>query len=466
MQNNNYLSFFGLRESPFNHNLDPRFLFLTSQLEKAFSEVMDRIHNGNCFAVITGEVGTGKTTLMHRLQRQLMKQGLPTAFLFYTHLNRTHLLDFIFADFGIPCNSGETVDDRKRLENWLVERHCGGKTPVLLVDEAQGLPTRTFQEIRMLLNLETRRERLLQVVLAGELELEEKLNGIQMRGLRQRITARCQTAALNRDEIFDYVQNRLQIGGAKGQPLFRPNAMDAIYFYSRGIHRVVNILCEQALDLPLIENQKQPTFTVEQMNFIVSHASGQGQVLYALLAGSGLRIGEAFGLEIKHLSTYCRTITIGQAAWGKTIQTPKTKSAYRQVDVSSDLAKLIKQFVGDRQSGLLFANRSGKLLSQTNVLRRSLRPILEGLGVGKTGFHSMRRFKATWLRKRRTPEELVRYWMGQAKQSVTDEYSKLSGDMEYRREVAEKIGTGFTVSAPMIPMLPRKQVHEPETVAA
>jgi type II secretory pathway predicted ATPase ExeA len=247
MQNYNYLNFFGLRQSPFNDNLDPRFLFLTPQLEKAFSEVMDRIHNGNCFAVITGEVGSGKTTFMHRLQRQLMQQGLPTAFLFYTHLNRTHLLDFIFTDFGIPCNSGETVDDWKRLENWLVERHCAGQTPVLLVDEAQGLPTSTFQEIRMLLNLETHRERLLQVVLAGELELEEKLNRIQMRGLRQRITARCKTATLNRDETFDYIQNRLHVGGAKGQPLFRPNAMDAIYFHSHGIPRVVNVLCEQAL---------------------------------------------------------------------------------------------------------------------------------------------------------------------------------------------------------------------------
>jgi integrase len=220
------------------------------------------------------------------------------------------------------------------------------------------------------------------------------------------------------------------------------------------------------IDLPVIENQKQPTFTVEQMNFIVSHASGQDQVLYALLAGSGLRIGEAFGLEIKHLSSDCRTITIEQAAWGKTIQTPKTKSAYRQIDVSSDLAKLIKQFVGDRQSGLLFANRSGKLLSQTNVVRRSFHPVLEALGAGKTGFHSMRRFRATWLRKQRTPEELVRYWMGHAKQSLTDEYSKLSDDMEYRREVAEKIGTGFTVPARMIPMVPKKQVHKHETVAA
>jgi general secretion pathway protein A len=247
MHNNNFLNFFGLREAPFSFNLDPRFLFVTPQLEKAFSEVMDGIHNRNCFAVITGEVGTGKTTLMHRLRRRLMQQGSPAAFLYYTHLNRAQLLDFILTDFGIPCKTGETIDGWKRLENWLVERHCSRQTPVLLVDEAQGLPLSTFEEIRNLLNLETPREKLLQVVLAGELALEEKLKRIQMRELQQRITVRCKTATLNRDETFDYVQNRLQVGGAKGQPLFQPDAMDAIYFHSRGIPRVINVLCEQAL---------------------------------------------------------------------------------------------------------------------------------------------------------------------------------------------------------------------------
>ena len=247
MQNSNFLDFFGLGERPFNVNLDPRFLFVTPQLDAGFSGLMDGIRNGNCFAVITGEVGTGKTTLIHRLVRQLMQQGVPTAFLFYTHLNRTHLLDFILTDFGIPCNSSETIDRWKQLENWLIERHNDGQTPVLLVDEAQGLLPSAFEEIRMLLNLEAPREKLLQVVLAGDLELEEKLKRIQMRPLQQRITARCKTARFNRDETFDYVRNRLEIGGAKSQPLFQPDAMDAIYFHSHGIPRVINVLCEQAL---------------------------------------------------------------------------------------------------------------------------------------------------------------------------------------------------------------------------
>jgi integrase len=220
------------------------------------------------------------------------------------------------------------------------------------------------------------------------------------------------------------------------------------------------------MDVPVIENQKQPTFTADTMSAIVERADGQEQVLYALLAGTGLRVGEAFGLEIKHLSPDCRTITVEQSVWGKTVQTPKTKSAYRQIDVCSDLANLLKQFVGSRHSGQLFANGSGKPLSQTNVVRRSLHPILEELGVAKTGFHAMRRFRATWLRKQRTPEDLIRFWLGHAKSSMTDGYSKLSDDIEYRHEVAEKIGTGFTIPMFKVPMVPKKQKKEVALVAA
>jgi integrase len=220
------------------------------------------------------------------------------------------------------------------------------------------------------------------------------------------------------------------------------------------------------IDLPVIENQKQPTFTAETMSAIVEKTSGQDQVLYALLAGAGLRVGEALGLEIKHLSADCRTITVEQSCWQGSIQSPKTKSAYRQVDVSSDLANLLSQFIADRRSGLVFVNGAGKPLSQTNVVRRSLHPILEELGAAKTGFHAMRRFRATWLRKQRTPEDLIRFWLGHAKSSMTDGYSKLSDDIEYRREVAEKIGTGFTVPTSMRPMIPRKRKAEVEVVAA
>ena len=219
------------------------------------------------------------------------------------------------------------------------------------------------------------------------------------------------------------------------------------------------------IDLPVIENQYQPTFTEGTMSAIVEKADGQEQVLYALLAGTGFRIGEALGLEIRHISADWKTITVEQSCWAGQIQSPETRNAYRQVDLCSALADLLKAFIGERRSGLVFANRAGKPLSQTNVVRRSLHPILKELGVNQTGFHAMRRFRTTWLRKQRAPEDLIRYWLGHAKSSVTDGYSKLAEDLEYRREIAEKVGTGFTVPASMRPMRPRIRKQEAELVA-
>jgi integrase len=220
------------------------------------------------------------------------------------------------------------------------------------------------------------------------------------------------------------------------------------------------------LDVPLVENQHKPTFTPETMTAIVQKADGQEQILYSLLAGTGLRIGEALGLEVKHLSADCRTITVEQSCWEGDIQTPKTKNAYREIDLCTALADLLKAFIGDRQSGLVFTNRVGKPMSQTKVLRRSLHPILEELKSEKAGFHAMRRFRTTWLRKQRAPEDLITFWLGHAKQSVTDGYSMLADDVEFRREVSEKLGTGFEVPASMRPMRPRKKVKKETEVAA
>ena len=224
------------------------------------------------------------------------------------------------------------------------------------------------------------------------------------------------------------------------------------------------------IDLPVVGNQHQPSFEPETMTQIVQRAKGLDRVLYALLAGTGLRAGEALGLEAKHLSSDCQTITVEQSCWEGDIQTPKTKNAYRQVDICPKLAELLRVFVRDRQSGPLFANKSGKPLSQTNLLRRSLHPILVELGVPKAGFHAMRRFRTTWMRKQRAPEDLIKFWLGHAKQSVTDGYSKLADDVEFRKQVAATVGTGFDVPAyeakPMRPMRPKKSKERTVGVAA
>ena len=213
------------------------------------------------------------------------------------------------------------------------------------------------------------------------------------------------------------------------------------------------------IDLPIVEKQHQPNFTPDTMTAIVEKAYGQERALFALLAGTGLRIGEALGLEFKHFSDDCQTLTVEQSCWEGSIQTPKTRNAYRQVDINSELAKLLKTFIGERQTGFLFANKAGRPFSQTNLLRRSLHPILEELKVEKAGFHAMRRFRTTWLRKQRAPEDLIKFWLGHAEQSVTDGYSKLADDVEFRKQVVEQLGMGFVIppyeGKPVTPKTPK-----------
>jgi len=242
-----YKQFFGLRENPFNVNPDPRYLFLTPQTQQALDELTYGIQARRGLSLLTGEVGTGKTTLINRLLDQLHEQQTPTAFIFNSHLEINHLFDFISADFGVPFDSGLDSNALMRLYQWLLERHRAGETPVLIVDEAQGLPIHVLEEIRMLLNLETPREKLLQIVLVGQPELEERIKRPELRQIKQRVALRCKTAALALKETHDYIQTRLDIAGANGKPVFAPQAMDAVHLYSRGIPRIMNLLCEHAL---------------------------------------------------------------------------------------------------------------------------------------------------------------------------------------------------------------------------
>jgi integrase len=200
------------------------------------------------------------------------------------------------------------------------------------------------------------------------------------------------------------------------------------------------------IDMPTITNQRRPSFTPEAMSSIVAKANGQYRVLYALLAGSGLRIGEALGLEVKHVSSDGRILNIEQSAWGPGIQTPKTLNAFRQVDLTPELALMLKTHIGGIKGNLVFANLAGNPLSQTNVLRRNLHPLLKQVGVPKQGFHGTRRFRTTWLRKQFTPPDLIHFWLGHAATSTTDIYSKLFEDVAFRQEVSMKVGLGFSVS--------------------
>jgi general secretion pathway protein A len=242
-----YQQFFGLREDPFRVNPDPRYLFLTPSNQEALASLAYGIRNRYGIILMTGEVGTGKTTLLHALLDGLRQARAVTAFIFNTRLSVGGLFDCLMTDFGIACESNTKSEKLSRLNHWLLDRFRAGQTAVLIVDEAQNLSVAVLEEIRLLTNLETSTEKLLQIVLSGQPELEEKLKCTQLRQLRQRITIRCRTAALSAEETQGYILKRLFIAGAEGQPIFSPEAMESVYTYSQGIPRVINILCEHAL---------------------------------------------------------------------------------------------------------------------------------------------------------------------------------------------------------------------------
>lgn len=242
-----YKEFFGLRANPFNVNPDPRYLFLTRHTEEALACLTYGIQSRKGFVLLTGEVGTGKTTLINKLLEWLRLQQVATAFIFNSRMNVPQFLDYMMADFGIPCDSKSKSQILQRLYNWLLDRYRAGETAVLIVDEAQNLTDEVLEEIRMLTNLETFTEKLLQIVLVGQPELETKLKQPQLRQLRQRLTLRAKTHPLTLEETKAYVQQRLRIAGSDGRQIFDGEALNAVHKYSNGIPRVVNLLCEHCL---------------------------------------------------------------------------------------------------------------------------------------------------------------------------------------------------------------------------
>jgi type II secretory pathway predicted ATPase ExeA len=196
---------------------------------------------------MSGEVGTGKTTLLHALLDGLRQIRAATAFIFNPRLTVEGLIASVMTDFGIPCNTQAKHEALAVLNRWLLDRYHAGQVAVLIIDEAQHLSADALEEIRLLTNLETSTEKLLQIVLSGQPELEEKLRYTQLRQLRQRITIRCRTTPLSVEETHGYVLKRLQIAGANGQPIFSPEALESIHAYSFGIPRVINLLCQHSL---------------------------------------------------------------------------------------------------------------------------------------------------------------------------------------------------------------------------
>lgn len=240
-------NFLGLSVNPFSVASGPASFALTTRTQRLFEDMVQALESHRGLLVLTGDVGTGKTTVVNQVRSWLRKESIPTAFIFNPLLDVSGFFNLVLAEFGIPVDPSGLRDPITRLHNWLEARYRECEPPVLIVDEAQGLSLAVLESIVIPLNWEVRQEKLLQIVLAGQPELNEKLNRPELRKLHQRIALRCSTAALTEEEIRSYVELRLRAAGSDGQPVFSLEALDSLYIYSQGIPRVLNLLCEHSL---------------------------------------------------------------------------------------------------------------------------------------------------------------------------------------------------------------------------
>jgi general secretion pathway protein A len=242
-----YEEFYGLKEKPFNLTPDPRFFFLSENHRGAFEHLLYGIKEKEGFILITGEVGAGKTTLCRALLNKLESQATDTALILNPMFSGQELLQCILGDFGIPSSGTAKKDLLDGLNRFLLNQQAAGRSSVLIIDEAQNLPLPVLEELRILSNLETEKEKLLQIILMGQIELKEKLSLPRLRQLNQRISVRYHLQPLAREEVPRYIQHRLTVAGSTGDLHFTPGALREIYRYSQGIPRLINLACDRAL---------------------------------------------------------------------------------------------------------------------------------------------------------------------------------------------------------------------------
>jgi general secretion pathway protein A len=241
-----YCRFYGLAERPFNLAPDPKFLFLTPGHREALAQLMYGVQEHKGFILLTGEVGTGKTTLLRTVLARLDART-EMAFVMNSTLAFDEILEYILADFGIATAGGSRAQRLMTLNRFLIERRRAGVNTVIIIDEAQNLDSQTLEQIRLLSNFEMTGDKLLQIVLAGQPELRVKLQQPELRQLRQRIGLRCTIAPLDQAQVEQYIMNQLRVAGARDRHLFSSAAIRKIAQYSRGIPRVVNMVCDHSL---------------------------------------------------------------------------------------------------------------------------------------------------------------------------------------------------------------------------
>jgi general secretion pathway protein A len=245
-----YKAFFGLTRNPFDLTPDPRCFVSTEKHNEALAALYYGVRQHKGFVVVTGEVGTGKTMLLRCLLRLLKDSNdIAYAYVFNNRLTPGEFFQYVLTDFGLPAGGKNKAELLLEMGHFLLSRESQGLTTVLVIDEAHHLSAELLEEIRLLSNLETADNKLLQILLVGQPELDEKLDSYELRQLKQRISLRARLERLSPAETRDYIAERLQIAGTDPQrePIFPSESIAAVYRYSGGLPRLINTLCENSL---------------------------------------------------------------------------------------------------------------------------------------------------------------------------------------------------------------------------
>jgi len=242
-----YNAFFGFAQNPFNMSPDPSFLYRSRQHEEALANLIYGVQSRKGFVVLTGEVGTGKTTMLECLRDFLHAQQIAFASLFNSRLTVEQFFEMLSYDLDLRCNKLSKTEVLLSLNNMLLERAAAGRTTVLIVDEAHNLEWDVLEEIRLLGNLENRRGKLLQIILAGQQELDTKLDKPDFRQLKQRIALRCTLRGFTQAEAIAYVNSRMARAGIPEQTIISADLLEVIHHRTQGIPRLINAVCDNLL---------------------------------------------------------------------------------------------------------------------------------------------------------------------------------------------------------------------------
>ncbi len=254
-----YNAYFGFRESPFNLSPDPEFLYMSPQHEEALANLIYGVRSRKGFIVLTGEVGTGKTTMLECLRDFLDSQQYEFAFIFNSRLTPAQFFEMIAYDLDLKCDRKSKTEVLFALNSLLLEQAEKNRTCVLIVDEAHNLEWDVLEEIRLLGNMENRVGKLLQIVLAGQPELDRKLDAPNLRQLKQRVVLRCSVNPLSAEQTLEYVKERMARAGVQEQQIFPEELLLELYTRTHGIPRLINAVCDNLLVTAFAMEQKVAT---------------------------------------------------------------------------------------------------------------------------------------------------------------------------------------------------------------